>query len=374
MKSTIDGSVGEKTSSFVNGRALVIAIAHYDEINSLPEAVLNDARDISNVLSSPRYCGYQSNQIVVLLDDAATLGRIRRALATLASTSRKEDTVVIYFSGHGARFKDGGKDTSLLLPVDCQRSDPLFTSLSEQEFSQALAAIPARRLLVVLDACHSAGAGNLKQKGVVALEDGFAEKDLQKLAEGAGRVIIASSRPNETSLVMRGSRNSVFTGHLLAALRGAARTHGDGLIRVFEIFNYVAEKVRGAVPGKQHPVFKANDLEDNFPIALEGCGTTKSVPAILLSTPWRQMEEIFPDLYPSGPLDDEIWLRAGGDVSRLHLSGTGRAMWFSAIRTLRQGGGGLNITVETLLATALADFPHHAVLRVISKSLRAPEI
>jgi hypothetical protein len=52
-------------------------------------------------------------------------------------------------------------------------------------------------------------------------------------------------------------------------LKGAAYTQGDGLIRVFDVFNHVSEKVQAAVPGKQHPIFKASDLEDNFPIALD---------------------------------------------------------------------------------------------------------
>ncbi|MGB3551321.1 MAG: caspase family protein [Candidatus Binatus sp.] len=358
-----------KATTFAYGRALVIAVANYDEITSLPEAVLNDARDISGALSSPNYCGYDPRQVTTLLDKAATIAAIRHGLATLASSSREEDTVFIYFSGHGARLKQGGEDTSFLLPVDCQRSNPSGTSLSEAEFSKALAAIPARRLLVVLDACHSGGAGSLKQDGFPAFDEGYAEKDLERLTQGAGRVIMASSRPSETSLVLPGARNSLFTERFLEALRGAAQTHGDGLIRVFEVFNYVAETVRGSVPGRQHPIFKASDLEDNFPVALY-CGGTKSpAPLCLVSPPWRQLEEILADLYPAGPLDDEIWSRAGGDVSRLRLSGTGRAMWFAALRTLRQGGGGANITTKRLIATALGDFPHHPELQAVSVSV-----
>ena len=56
----------------------------------------------------------------------------------------------------------------------------------------------------------------------------------------------------------------MFTSKLLDALRGEAQTSGDGVIRVFEIFNHVAQMVKAAVPGRQHPIFKASDLEDNF--------------------------------------------------------------------------------------------------------------
>jgi hypothetical protein len=369
MNADFEKDADEKTTGFANGRALVIAVANYDGITSLPEAVLNDARDISSALTSPNYCGYDPRQVTTLLDKAATIAAIRHGLATLASSSREEDMVFIYFSGHGARLKQGGEDTSFLLPVDCQRGNPSGTSLSEAEFSKALAGIRARRLLVVLDACHSGGAASLKQDGFPAFEAGYSEKDLQRLAQGAGRVIMASSRTNETSLVLPRARNSVFTERFLEALRGDARTHGDGLIRVFEVFNYVAEKVRGSLPGQQHPIFKASDLENNFPVALYCGGTKSSVSASPVSSHWRQLEEIFADLYSAGPLDDEIWSRAGGDASRLRLGGTGRAMWFAALRTLRQGGGGENITTKTLIATALGDFPHHLELQAAIASL-----
>jgi len=61
--------------------------------------------------------------------------------------------------------------------------------------------------------------------------------------------------------------NSLFTHYLLEALRGKAETKGDNLIRVFNVFDYISENV----PKKedhQHPIFKASDLENNFPIAL----------------------------------------------------------------------------------------------------------
>lgn len=75
---------------------------------------------------------------------------------------------------------------------------------------------------------------------------------------------MASSRANETSLVLREDRNSVFTCRLLEALRGKAHTDGDGLIRVFDVFNYVAEQVARSVPGRQHPIFKASDLKEQL--------------------------------------------------------------------------------------------------------------
>ncbi|MCC7375352.1 MAG: caspase family protein [Verrucomicrobiales bacterium] len=350
-------------SSFQDGHALVIAIAAYHpSVGPLPTAVIQDAREISAVLRSPAHCGYPAQNVTQLLDGEATLARIRRELAALASHTQAQDTVVIYFSGHGARLGSGPSEASVLIPFDCSPSDATATTLSDTELSTALAAIPAERLVVLIDACHSAGASSFKTASELPkLDLGFTEKSLARLAIGKGRVLIASSRSSETSLVLPGASNSLFTEHLVAALRGGARGHGDGLIRIFDVFTYVAAKVRGAAPGLQHPVFKATDVEDNFPLALN-CGGKRS--AVIIpddagpKDAWQRLEIILAELYPLGPQDQEIWTRAGGDLSRLRLTGTGRANWFGALRILSQGGGG-SITRRALIQTALEEFPHY---------------
>ena len=350
---------------FATGHAIVIGVANYRNVLGLPEAVLNDARDVASVLKSNAYCGYEPSNVHLLLDGDATLERIRRALATVATTSGPDDTIVIFFSGHGARLGNPVDPESALLPVECDGQTLGATSLPEAEFSSALRGFSAKRLLVLIDACHSGGAGSFKAQRAGELRAfGYSEKSLGRLAQGIGRVLIASSRASEVSWVLPNARNSVFTSHLLEALRGQARTSGDGVIRVFEIFNHVAEMVKREGPGRQHPVFKASDLEDNFPVALDRGGVKSDVSGAsgAESDVWSRLGEIMPDLYPAGPMEQDIWARAGGDPSRLHLNDTGRAGWFRALRALRRGGGGAGIRRERLIGAALEDYPHHPAL------------
>jgi len=347
---------------FKGGRALVIGVANYDEIGSLPEAVINDAIDLADALKSPHLCGYPDDNVIVLTDDKATLDGIRAALADVAIAAQPQDTVVIFFSGHGTHFGSGDTAMSVLIPSDCRRSNPLGTTLGEAELSAALAAIKAQRLLVIIDACHAGGAATLKDISGPFLVDGFDEKSLQRLAHGTGRVVLASSRASETSLILPNARNSVFSAALLEALKGGIPGGADGTIRIFDLFNCVAEKVRQTVPGRQHPIFKASDVEDNFPVAL-ALGGQKSIDApVPARENMRTLEQIMSDLYPAGPTDQDIWLRAGGDLSRLRLGGTGRASWFTALRTLSHGGGGPGISQRSLIETALEEFPNHPEL------------
>ena len=354
---------------FTAGHAVVIGIADYRNVDPLPDAVKNDARDVAGILTSDAYCGYRPNNVHLLLDEYATLARIRSALDSVVKASGPNDTVVIFFSGHGARIGSSANPQSALLPVEFDIRIPDTTSLSETEFSSTLRRIVAERLLILIDACHSGGAGSFKGSGQrEPLRVGYSEKSLVRLAEGTGRVLLASCRANEVSLVFPNARNSVFTSKLLEALRGEGQTSGDGVIRVFEIFNHVSQMVKLAVPGRQHPIFKASDLEDNFPVTLDR-GGTKAVLADATSrvTPriWEQLDSLMPNLYPLGPMDQEIWARAGGDPSRLYLNDTGRTLWFKALRTLRHGGGGASISRESLVKAALEDYPHHPALAAL---------
>ena len=358
-----------RTGGFPNGHAVIIGIANYLGVRPLPETVLNDARDVAAILTSDAYCGYDPRNVCLLLDGDATLARIRNALSFVAKSSSVDDTVVIFFSGHGGLLGDSDDSASALIPIDYDEGMRDSSTLPEAEFSTALRQILARRLVVLLDACHSGGAASFKVHGRTRMQDfHFSEKSLGRLAEGAGRVLMASSRAGEFSYVLPGARNSVFTQHLLEILRGQGCTSGGGVIRVFDIFNHVTKMVKRTKPGCQHPIFKASDLEDNFPVALDRGGMKSVVSPTALESPldiWKRLEGILPDLYPMGPVDQEIWVRAGGDLSRLHLSGTGGASWFAALRTLRQGGGGLGIRRESLIIAALEDYPHHPELTVI---------
>jgi hypothetical protein len=258
-------------TQFTHGRALVIGIANYPSISKLPEKVLDDARDVAALLQSAEYCGYPAENVEVLLDAQATADGIRAALTRLTQAAGAGDTAIVFFSGHGGRVESGPEAGAYLLPFDCDPKRLLDTALSASEVTMWLSGIKAGRLVVLLDACHSAGTGDLKSLDpTVNLKAGLDEKTYADLAKGTGRVIMASSRSTEVSLILSGMKNSLFTHYLLEALRGAANVRGDGMVRVLDVFHYVSDKVPTRAP--QHPIFKADDLEGNFALTLDRGG------------------------------------------------------------------------------------------------------
>ncbi|MDH0849475.1 caspase family protein [Delftia tsuruhatensis] len=361
------------TPGYPQGRALLVGVSEYQRISSLPDAIQNDVKDVAATLSSPTYCGYSQENVVSLLNADATRNAVLEGLSDLAARAVEDDTVCVYFSGHGTVFESPDGDDSALLTVDSDLSDVAGTAISSGDLATALGQIKAERVLVFIDSCHAGGtriAKGLTDDQGHEFKSGYSETAFAKLAVGRGRALMASCRADEESSVILGARNSVFTTALLVGLRGAAEKDGSGVIKVFDLFEYVADKVPKSVAGDQHPIFKADNLEQNFPVALSRGGKKSPTGTPAPSKPvdadrWSQLEACLIELFPTGPRDQELWTRAGGDLSKLQLYGPGQATWHSALRTLKQGGGGRSITFDSLLATAREDFPMHAQLQVL---------
>lgn len=355
------------------GHALLIGVANYKHICSLPAAILNDVNDVAATLASPSYCAYTPANVITLLDANATRAAVLKGLDELAARVGLDDTACVFFSGHGAVVGDPGNEDSVLMTVDTDLADINNTSISSDELVTALAQIKAKRLLVFIDACHAGGAAISKSltdgKGQ-EFKSGYTQRTFAKLAVGSGRALMASCRADEESAVFKGARNSVFTTALLAGLRGAADKTASGFIKVFDLFTYVSEEVPKLIPGDQHPIFKADNLEVNFAVALSQGGTKtpwcrETTPTVQEKDSWQVLEKVLVDLYPFGPRDQEVWSRAGGDLSRLQNHPTGQAAWHAALRTLKQGGGGRSINFGSLLNAAKEDFSNHSQLTTL---------
>lgn len=291
--------------SLENVHALVVGIANYCAINPLPPTVLTDARAIYSALTDRSLCAYPADNVALLLDGAATKDALRQAFAELWAKTSSDSTVLVYVSGHGARIESGAHVGDYLLPVDARyvNSESLAqTAISGAEFSASLHAIPARKLVVILDCCHAGGIGEPKDASSIP-KIGLSETYLDSLKGGRGRVILASSRSSELSWILPGASNSLFTSHLLAGLQGGANGAG-GVIRIFDLFDYVQPRVVADRPD-QHPIFKA-EIEENFPVALH-LGGQKQAP--LASSPTRDANEYDVFVSYSGSKEDRNWVR-----------------------------------------------------------------
>jgi hypothetical protein len=269
LPQTLDAPIHEPALApkitFAKAFAFVVGIDDYtgSGITPLPRTVRQDAEDIATLLKDPNRCGYAADHVRLLTGRFATRDAIRNAFDELKMAANPDSTVLLYFSCHGWTLPEG----EYLMPANADATSAeriAATAISADEFSKRVSAIPAQKLLAVIDCCHAAGIVTLK--GGSTAKSGLSGGAYDRLYTGRGRVVLAACAPDEQAVVLReGDRNSLFTAHLLEGLRGRAATD-DGLIKVLGLFEYVQLQVTGRYRA-QNPVLKA-DLQDNFPIAL----------------------------------------------------------------------------------------------------------
>jgi hypothetical protein len=341
-----------------NAYALIVGIADYENIRKLPQ--VQDARKVAELLVDPSHCGYKPENLLSLLNGAATQAAIRTGLGALAARTNADSTLLIYFSGHGGRIAAGPHSGEYLLPVDTVYpgdEDLARTAISGEEFTAALKAIQARKVVVVFDCCHAGGVGQPRALDAAPLSPGLSDDYYERLKAGKGRVILASSRPDEASYVMPGAEFGLFTEHFLGGLCGGVASD-DGLVRIFDLFEYLQPRVTKAHP-RQHPLFKG-ELEENFPVALFRGGAKGVVPKV--EGDFRY--EAYISYVDAGADADFVWdtlvpkLEAAG--LKVAVSGDsvtpGVPRIIGGERAIRQAKRTVVVLSDAYLADAMAEF------------------
>ncbi len=122
--------------------------------------------DVGMMKKAANIMGYSDRQTKVLMDQQATLSRVKSTMASwLVDGVKKDDNVLIYFSGHGAGIPDengdesDGKDEVLTmhdLSITRSNGQPTLKGvLVDDDFNELLKDIPSDNVLVMIDACHS---------------------------------------------------------------------------------------------------------------------------------------------------------------------------------------------------------------------------
>ena len=238
--------------------AVVIGINKYKNLPSLKYAV-NDAREFYRYLTEVNQV--PKDHVWLLLDEEATLDKIRRTLGTLLRRSAgRDDTVIIFLAGHGATetdpsSPDGDGLEKYILPCNADPKDLYATAMPMSEVARIFQRISSERLIFIGDTCYSGASGGrtILAGGTRATVSGAF---LERLSQGKGRVILTASDANEVSVEKDELSHGVFTYYLLEGLRGKADLDGDGVITVDEVYRYVSTKVPQATGQDQHPVRK----------------------------------------------------------------------------------------------------------------------
>ena len=259
-----EGLTNQKTISIYLAKkqekvyAVVIGINKYKNLPSLKYAV-NDARGFYRYLTEVNQV--PKDHIWLLLDEEATLDKLRSTLGTLLRRrAGKDDTVIIFLAGHGATeadafSPDGDGLEKYILPHNADPRDLYSSAMPMSEVARIFQRISSERLIFIGDTCYSGASGG---RTILAGETraNISSAFLERLSQGKGRVILTASDGNELSIEKDELNHGVFSYYLLEGLRGKADLDADGLITVDEIYRYVSEKVPQATGQDQHPVRK----------------------------------------------------------------------------------------------------------------------
>ena len=243
------------SKQFNNGYALVVGVGA-----DLPNTV-DDAIGLADILKDPGRCAYPAEQVHLLTEEKADRHHILAALESLSKSTDDQSTVVVYFSGHGHLVTSTMGQSYYLMPYGYDLEKLFQTAISGVEFTERLRAIPAQKLLVLLDCCHAGGVGDAKAPGLELTKSPLPPEAHALLAAGSGRVLIASSQEDELSYA--GKPYSAFTLALIEALCGQGVAKKDGYVRVADLALHTREVVPGRTNNKQHPILHF-DKADNF--------------------------------------------------------------------------------------------------------------
>jgi hypothetical protein len=243
---------------FNNGHALLVGVGA-DLSNTV-----NDAIGLANILKDPGRSAYPPSQVHLLTGEQATRNKIIATLDTLSKSTNSQSTVVVYFSGHGHQVTSSIGRAYYLMPYGYDINRLFQTAISGTEFTAKLRAIPAQKLLILLDCCHAGGVGEAKVPGLELSKSPLPPEAHTLLAEGSGRVLIASSQENELSFA--GKPYSAFTLALIESLCGKGVAKKDGYVRVADVAMYAREMVPGRTGKRQHPILHFEQA-DNFVLA-----------------------------------------------------------------------------------------------------------
>lgn len=287
--------------------ALIIGVAVYRDEEVPPLfGVPNDmdsAREIATAMGIP------AANITELFNEQATKNNIIAELRKLSQQKTDGGRILIYFSGHGTRWREASSGGCVegLLTWDRQ----VIVNREFAQFARPLG-LKADKLIIMFDACHSGGvagvARNTRSLGGDKLSPKFfmradatgaacskpsnvrtrsligpAQDGVEPLPENV--VHIMSARPDEVSFD-EPSRGGLATQAVKRCLLGGATdADGSGGVSLAEVENcsqgFIREKVARFPDLLPHHI-SISGLRNLVPIAVQSSGATPSAEAVRL--------------------------------------------------------------------------------------------
>lgn len=317
---------------------LLIGIQNYQRSTNIStlQYVKRDLRKMRRVFRKSRRAGLHI-QIKSLENSQASKQAILKSIRTWRGKSQRNDTIIIYFSGHGI-YQNG---TSYLLTYKSNPEKLQKTALGHNLLLQELRRCKSRNIILLLDACHSGqGIKGPPIRGFKPFHR-FVPRMLKYSDHKTNIITLASSKPSQWSYEHQ-RYGGLFTHAIYEALQGKADLNQDGGVDQLELFMYVKKRIQELIRSlnkplwKQEPVFAASGFSQVIQL------NRYRVPALRTGTKRLLANMKKPPIH-------EVWINAGtfrmgspgggaagGRAERLHRVRITRGFWMLQTEVTQQ--------------------------------------
>lgn len=221
---------------------------------------VNDARSVAGALET---LGFRSEHIHVLVNEDATRASIERVLSSVVRrAAKRDDRLFVFFATHGLTMQlPHGGEEGYLLGHDSEPDDLPLTAISMQQLKQIGQRIPAKHILIAVDACYS-GFSLVRAQPPTTVDQRY----LDLITRSRAIQILTAGRRDQPVIEDQG--HGVFTRTLLAGLAGHADQDGDALVTAAELGAWMHPRVAQASGFKQDMQWGSLDGEGQFVFVL----------------------------------------------------------------------------------------------------------
>ncbi len=231
---------------------LAIGVDTYQNTNEFPRTYAKaDVDGLIETLKQQEGVFFEHVYPTTLLDDDATIAKLRDSFDDIANKSTDNDYVLVYLAGHGFVGADGNFHF-MMRNASLGRLNG--TSLSERDLTEPLAGVSGKKILM-FESCH-AGAAAAKDSDNSNFNMGDVANTLTRHA--ALTFLGAAEGYQLAHFDAKWNYRGAFTQALMEGLSGASADK-DGYITIQSLADYLKDRVGALTDHKQSRTFLQAD-------------------------------------------------------------------------------------------------------------------
>lgn len=242
--------------NFDSSLAVVIGINKYCHGIVPLTTAFNDATELAHLLKTDH-----QYTVELLLDQSATFDKLIDLLEnSLPQKVGEGDRLLFYFAGHGIALNGDDGPEGYLIPQDAELGK-VSSYLPMSRLHEALAKLPCRHFLAILDCCFAGAFRWSSTRDIAAVPENLYVERYERFLQDKAWQVLTSAAADQKALDLlslpdqTGStgEHSPFALALMQALKGAAdssppakeagQQSGDGVITATELYLYLRDSV-----------------------------------------------------------------------------------------------------------------------------------